>query len=192
MGDKVPVKLLREKAVVDTEVELKPLIEICPTVVFDRHPEYLVHCGLLFQPLSVSLLEEYFQSALLAPTELLYMCSGAQDAAGDIEQVVVLTRVFKDTINVGYEEEEFSIIDKVNGVKPKSLRHLASILKETKKPKHKPSKQHKTKSSKQDRDRSPTRKRRGKEELPEELAYLKDVDEATRKLLLAEYEVYYV
>lgn len=133
VGDKVSVKLWREKALVESEITLQPLLELCPTILFEKRPEYLVHCGLLFQPLSVDLLEDYFQSALLAPNDLLYMCSGYRDPQNLVTQVVVLTRVFKDSINIGYEEEEFSWIEKVNGKQVTSLLGLSEILKEAKK-----------------------------------------------------------
>ncbi len=132
IGDKIPVKIIRDKKLVEADVELAGLSELCPTISFDKRPEYYIYLGLVFQPLSVDLLNGYFQTAVLAPSDLLYMCSGYEPSDPECTQVVVLTSVFKDNVNLGYDETAFSAVATINDQKIKNLRHLEEVIRSLK------------------------------------------------------------
>jgi hypothetical protein len=92
-----------------------------------HRPSYFLYNGLLFQPLSTDLLRAYFSGGLMvqAPQELLYLTTVAGAPTKTRHQAIVLTRVFRDDVNVGYEDLAFSVIEKVNG---EDVRDLADFV----------------------------------------------------------------
>jgi len=57
-----------------------------------------------------------------APQELLFLITNAGAPTKKKTQVVVLTRIFRDEINLGYEDLTFNVINTVNGKEFKDLK----------------------------------------------------------------------
>jgi len=124
-GDTQIFKILRNKVVIEMDLMLKYLKELVPTHRYNVQPEYFIYCGILFQPLSIDLLQNFFSGSILsAPQELLYLSTIGETL--DRTEVVVLTRIFKDEINSGYEHLQFSVITEINGSKICSLADMVS------------------------------------------------------------------
>jgi hypothetical protein len=120
----------REGRVQQLPVTLKYPHELVALHRYNVQPDYYVYCGLLFQPLSVDLLEAHFSEGLLsAPQELLYLST--QDETRDRTEIVVLTRVFKDDINFGYEALQFSVVRALNGTPIGSVAELTRVIEST-------------------------------------------------------------
>lgn len=129
-GDTVTCQIFREGKVQSVEVTLKYPHDLVASHRYNVQPEYYIYCGLLFQPLSVDLLEAHFSGGLLsAPQELLYLST--QDETPDRAEIVVLTRVFKDDVNFGYEALQFSVVRSINGTPIRSVADLTRVIEST-------------------------------------------------------------
>ncbi len=128
-GDKVKLDIIREKAPTAVTVELDT---IKPYLIqghsYDLRPRYVVYGGLLFQPLSLELVEAYQPGDLrlrhffdFFVLEQIYV---------EHPEVVVLTNILPDPINTYLAPYRGSIVDDVNGKKIRTLGDLAKILSE--------------------------------------------------------------
>lgn len=127
-GDRVPVEILRDGQVVTVNIELMPLKELTPLSQYIHNPPFYLFAGLLFQPLSTDLLRNYFSGGMMvqAPQELLFLATSP--ATKTRHEVVVLTRIFRDDINIGYEDLAFSVITTVCGQEVASLKHFVELV----------------------------------------------------------------
>lgn len=126
-GDAANLEIFREGKVQSVSVSLKYPHELVASHRYNVQPEYYIYCGLLFQPLSVDLLEAHFSGGLLsAPQELLYLST--QDETPERAEIVVLTRVFKDDVNFGYEALQFTVVRTINGTPIRSVAELTRAM----------------------------------------------------------------
>ena len=95
---------------------------------YDVRPRYVVYGGLLFQPLSLDLLEAYQPTDLrlrhffdFYVIEQLYL---------DHPDVIVLTNILPDPINTYLAPYRGGIVDQINGKKIHTLEELAKVLAE--------------------------------------------------------------
>jgi hypothetical protein len=95
---------------------------------YDVRPRYIVYAGLLFQPLSLDMMEAYRPTDLrlrhffdFFVTEQIYL---------EHPEVVVLTNILPDPINTYLSPFRFSIVDEINGAKIRTLSDLAKALAE--------------------------------------------------------------
>jgi len=129
-GTTVTCDIFREGKVQSIDVPLKYPHELVASHRYNVQPEYYIYCGLLFQPLSVDLLEAHFSGGLLtAPQELLYLST--EDETPERKEIVVLTRVFKDDANFGYEALQFSVVRSINGTPISSVADLTRVIEST-------------------------------------------------------------
>jgi len=123
-GDTVKLDLLRNKEPMSVEV---PLGSVWPYFMqghsYDILPRYIVYGGLLFQPMSLDLLEAYRISDLRVRhffdffvTEQIYR---------EHPEVIILTNILPDPINTYLMPFRSSIVDEINGQKIKTLQDLA-------------------------------------------------------------------
>lgn len=129
-GDKVKLDILRDKKPMTLQVELG---SVWPYLfqghAYDLRPRFVVYGGLLFQPLSLDLIDAYQPTDLRLRhffdyfvTEQLYL---------EHPEVVVLTNILPDPINTYLTPYRASIVDEVNGAKIKTLDDLAKAFAET-------------------------------------------------------------
>jgi hypothetical protein len=123
-GDSVKLDLLRNKQPMSVEVSLG---SVWPYFMqghsYDIRPRYVVYGGLLFQPMSLDLLDAYHISDLRVRhffdffvTEQIYR---------EHPEVVILTNILPDPTNTYLMPFRSSIVDEVNGQKIKTLQDLA-------------------------------------------------------------------
>ena len=96
----------------------------------EAKPRYYIFGGLVFQPLSLNYLYEFgslgswFQAA---PVELMdYYLNKELEFEG--HEIVVLSQVLADKINIGYHELGDNVVKTVNGVRVDSFEHFISLV----------------------------------------------------------------
>ncbi len=128
-GDSVKLDLLRDRQPLTVNVQLGP---IWPYAIqghgYDMRPRYVVYGGLLFQPLSLDLIQayqpqdlrlrHYFDFFIL---EQIYL---------EHPEVIVLTNILPDPTNTYLQPYRNGIVDEVNGKKIKTLEDLAKTFAE--------------------------------------------------------------
>lgn len=115
VGDPLDLVVLRDGEQREVTLTLQPAVNLVPRSIYDRDPDYFVYAGMVFQPLSRDLLATWGESWWeKAPREFMYyyesgMCSAKR------REVVVLTQIFADEVNAGYEELHFEAVVSVDG-----------------------------------------------------------------------------
>ncbi len=128
-GDKVKFDILRARKPMTVTIGLDT---VWPYLTgghyYDVRPRYLVHGGLLFQPMSRDMMEAYQVSDLRLR---YYFDSFVQDQIYlQHPEVVVLTNILPDPTNTYLASYRASIVDEVNGKKIGTLRDLAQAFTE--------------------------------------------------------------
>jgi S1-C subfamily serine protease len=127
VGDEVTFEVLRGGELQTISFTLKPLRLLVPRDQYDIEPSYFVYGGLVFQPLSRDFLSTWDSWWDKAPKEFLhYYYSGSRDEKR--QEVVILTQVLADELNVGYEDLYSEAIMSVNGTQPRDLAHFAELI----------------------------------------------------------------
>ncbi|PWU11714.1 MAG: serine protease [Verrucomicrobia bacterium] len=126
-GDQVKLEILRDKKLMEVVI---PLRERWPFQLqaysYGQKPRYFIYGGLIFQPANQNFmtahnpdnlrLNYYFDQFLY---DNLYL---------DHPEIVVLSNILPDPINTHLSAFRYTIIDRVNGVKIRSLRDLADAF----------------------------------------------------------------
>jgi hypothetical protein len=129
-GDVVKLDLLRNKQPTTVKVTLDT---VWPYFVqghsYDVRARYVVYAGLLFQPLSLDMIEAYRPTDLrlrhffdFFVTEQIYL---------EHPEVIVLTNILPDPINTYLSPFRYSIVDEINGAKIRTLNDLAKAFAQT-------------------------------------------------------------
>jgi len=127
VGDRIELEILRSGALEKVTVELAPQVYLVPRSQYDRQPSYFVYAGLVFQPLTRDFLSTWDEWWNKAPKEFLHhYYVGVRTP--ERREVVVLSQVLADEINVGYEDLYNESIVSVNGVKPGDMREFVDLL----------------------------------------------------------------
>src|SRR6202162_2344767 len=126
-GDRVKFDIWRDKQSISGSVQL----DLVPPYLMQSHrydvrPRYVVYGGLLFQPLSLDLLEAYQPSDLrlrhffdFYVNDQIYL---------EHPDVIVLTNILPDPINTYLSAYRGGIVDEVNGKKVRTLDDLAQAF----------------------------------------------------------------
>jgi len=127
VGDTLALTVLRNGRSKELAIELMPYRSLVPRSQYDQAPTYYVFGGLVFQPLSLDLLRTWDHWWEKAPPEFLHeYYSGTRTA--DRSEVVVLTQILADEINVGYDGFDYTTVVSVNGQRPRDIRHFVDIV----------------------------------------------------------------
>lgn len=128
VGDSLDLCVLRDGARHELTLTLEPAVYLVPRNIYDRDPAYFVYGGMVFQPLTRDLLSTWGDSWWeKAPREFMhYYESGVCTA--DRREVVALTQIFADEINVGYEDLHFESVVSVNGESVADLRDFVARI----------------------------------------------------------------
>ena len=116
IGDKVPVRVLRDGKREDIHVTLIPWMKLVPRSQYDIEPRFYVFGGLVFQPLTRNFLnvwgdDDWRESA---PLTLVYQYYNGS-LKDDLKEVVVFSTILADEINVGLNGYQNSVVKEVNG-----------------------------------------------------------------------------
>ena len=129
-GDSVKLDIVRDKQPMTVTVELGPL---WPYLLQGRHydvqPRYVVYGGLLFQPLSLDMMQAYQPQDLRLRHYFDYFVS--EQIYLEHPEVIVLTNILPDPINTYQTPYRGSIVDEINGTKIRTLDDLAKSFAET-------------------------------------------------------------
>lgn len=121
VGDTVDLRILRAGVEQSLQVELKPFRDLVPRSQYDTTPTYFVYGGVVFQPLSLDLLKTWREWWDRAPPEYLNLYyTGVRTA--ERQEVVVISQILADEINVGYEDFFHEAVVAVNGRLPRDMR----------------------------------------------------------------------
>ena len=127
IDDSITIKVLRNGEVKDLKLKLDiPMnsVRLVPYEQYGTPPTYFITGGLIFAPLTKNYLLEWgSQWFFSAPTKLLnFYQEGVRTE--ERKQLVIMTKVLADEINLGYHDLDNIIIEKVNGKKVASMREL--------------------------------------------------------------------
>jgi hypothetical protein len=130
-GDKVQLSILREGERMEVEYPIARAdfsTQLVPHAVFDQQPEYLVLGGLIFQPLTGSLLQGWGADwKRRAPFRLAHYAR--EQPTPERPGLVLLSQVLPDPINLGYQEYRFLVVNKLNGQTIAKVSELRQALK---------------------------------------------------------------
>jgi len=126
-GDQVKFDIWRDKKAITGSVQLDTVPPyLMQSHRYDVRPRYVVYGGLLFQPLSLDLLEAYQPQDLrlrhffdFYVIDQLYL---------EHPDVIVLTNILPDPINTYLTAYRGGIVDEVNGKKIRTLNDLAQAF----------------------------------------------------------------
>ena len=119
IGEKVPVKVLRNGTVVETSVPAAKKEMRIRGWMYDAKPDYFVYGGFVFTTISFD---------YLVRTEAKFHDVLFKDKRCDGEELVAISFCFADTGIEGYIGCAKSLVRSVNGVKVRNLRHLVEIV----------------------------------------------------------------
>jgi len=129
-GEPTTLKLLRNSEEVEIVVEFTPIPPLAAR--FDRYdsaPRYLVLGGLVFSVMTVPLFHEYCETKkedrrILLPNTV-YLAAVDEWKEDYEQEVVVLLRTLKHTVNLGYDCHEVRDLRRFNGQPVSNLAKLA-------------------------------------------------------------------
>ena len=133
VGETVKLDIIREQTTQTVEIPLKRAPADTGRVLtrqYDRAPSYIVHGGLVFQPISVEFLHAYGNDNL----RIRYLVANAMTESEwqERSEIVVVSRVLPDSVNAEVDEStEMQIVDSINGTKVTDMVQLAGLLDET-------------------------------------------------------------
>lgn len=127
VGKPIELTILRAGARQKVELTLRPPAPLVPRSQYDRAPIYFIYGGLVFQVLTRDFLTTWDSWWDKAPKEFLYLYySGTRTA--ERQEVVILTQVLADEINVGYEHLYSESVVSVNGKAPRDMREFVEMI----------------------------------------------------------------
>ncbi len=129
IGDKIKVGVLRNGEKMDFEITLtKGVGELRLVNTNYDNPSYYIFAGCIFSPLTFNYLREWGPRWFVnAPSTLLSKL--AQNVREFPEQeVVVLVKVLPSEVNYGYHGTLNWVLEKVNGIKIKNMKHLVRVV----------------------------------------------------------------
>ena len=119
IGEKIPVKVFRDGAVVETFIPVAKKNRRIRGWMYDAKPDYFVYGGFVFTTISYDYIvrsEATFHDDLFKEKEF------------DGDEAVAISFCFPDTGIEGYIGCDKSLVRNVNGVKVRNLRHLVEIV----------------------------------------------------------------
>ncbi|HMJ06729.1 MAG TPA: trypsin-like peptidase domain-containing protein [Chthoniobacterales bacterium] len=126
-GDKVKLDLMRNKQPMTVTIELEPLWPyLFQGHAYDVQPRYVVYGGLLFQPLSLDMVQAYRPQDLRLRHYFDYFVS--EQIYLEHPELIVLTNILPDPINTYLPPYRGSIVDEINGQKIRTLDDLAKAF----------------------------------------------------------------
>lgn len=125
IGDTLPFEILRAGKTESITLTLQALKHLVARSQYDRSPTYFIFAGLVFQPLTKNFISTWNRWRE-APIEYQYLYAYG-NCTPEQQEVITLTQVLNDALNVGYEDFDESVVLSVNGHKPK---HMADFVAE--------------------------------------------------------------
>ena len=131
-GDAVTLALWRDGQPLEFTATLTREEEgarLVPDHLFDREPNFLLKGGLLFQELSLPLLESFGEDwQARAPLNLLDVYQNPEKYRAAADRIVFLSGVIPTPATVGYERLRNLVVRKVNGKEIKNMQGLIAAF----------------------------------------------------------------
>jgi hypothetical protein len=124
IGETVPVTFLRDGKKLEKTIKLKPHTPLVPGRRTTEWPRYFHFGGIVFQPLSEELLDD---PEAVYPDSLSYAVM-SNVVTQERREIILIRQVLPHPVNRGYQDWGGETIRLVNGVVPRDLAHLASII----------------------------------------------------------------
>jgi S1-C subfamily serine protease len=139
INDWISLSILRNGEIKNLKIRLTVTMNstrLVPFEQYDTPPVYFISGGLVFAPLTKNYLLEWgSQWFFSAPSKLLYFYQNGIRTA-EKREIVLLTKVLADEINLGYHDMDNAVIEKVNGIKIAGMEDLVKAVEENKEPFH--------------------------------------------------------
>ncbi|MFT4540637.1 MAG: S1-C subfamily serine protease [Planctomycetota bacterium] len=120
VGARLSFLVLRERELREIVLTLAPASFLVPRNSYDCTPTWFVYGGLVFQVLSSDFLRCWTDWWDRGPKEFLQLYYGGKRTE-ERQEVVVISQVLADEINVGYEACHTESVVGINGVMPKDM-----------------------------------------------------------------------
>jgi S1-C subfamily serine protease len=127
VGDRIELEIKRGGLARSLELELRQWRPLVPRSRYDQAPAYFVYGGLVFQTLTRDYLTTWDKWWNKAPKEFLnYYYLGFRTP--EQHEVVILTQILADEINVGYGHLYNEAVAKLDGVCPRDMEDFVARL----------------------------------------------------------------
>lgn len=127
IGDTVEAEILRDGQRLKVSLVLAPVASLVPRCIHTSPRSWFVYGGLVFQPLSHGYLSTWSRWWENGPKSFIHAYYHGHRTE-DRQQLIALTQVLSDPINVGYEEIYDELVGSVNGQAPRDLAHFVSLV----------------------------------------------------------------
>ncbi|XP_030552463.1 protease Do-like 2, chloroplastic [Rhodamnia argentea] len=124
-GDVAQLGIIRAGEFMKVPVILNPRVHLVPYHIEGGQPSYLITAGLVFTPLSEPLIDEECEDSIGLKLLAKARYSLARFKG---EQMVILSQVLANEVNIGYEDMSNQQVLKFNGTRIKNIRHLAHLI----------------------------------------------------------------
>lgn len=104
---------------------VNPRVHLVPYHIEGGQPSYLIIAGLVFTPLSEPLIDEECEDTIGLKLLAKARYSSAKFKG---EQIVVLSQVLANEVNIGYEDMGNQQVLKFNGTRVKNISHLSHLV----------------------------------------------------------------
>ncbi|CAI9108011.1 OLC1v1007519C1 [Oldenlandia corymbosa var. corymbosa] len=124
-GDVAELGIVRAGEFTKVKAVLNTRVHLVPYHIEGGQPSYLIVAGLVFTPLSEPLIEEECEDhiGLKLLTKARYSLARFRG-----EQIVILSQVLANEVNIGYEDMSNEQVLKLNGTHIKNIHHLAHLV----------------------------------------------------------------
>ena len=126
-GDKVKLKVWRDKKAFEAEVTLKRFLPyLIRAKKYGETPRFVMYAGLVFQPLDRNLVTAHGLNSL----EVRYMFNNysSDQIYKERPEVIILTTILPDSINSQVGRFAKTVVDEINGKKIKTLQDVYDAL----------------------------------------------------------------
>jgi S1-C subfamily serine protease len=127
VDDKMALRIMRAGSAMSLELTLRPWSPLVPRATYDQAPAYFVYGGLVFQTLTRDFLNTWAKWWNKAPKEFLYYYYMGRRQPGRRE-IVILTQVLADEVNVGFSHLYNEAVATVNGTAPRDMNHFVELV----------------------------------------------------------------
>jgi S1-C subfamily serine protease len=129
IGDRVQLEIKRAGLARSVEIVLKQWMPLVPRSRYDQAPAYFMYGGLVFQTLTRDYLTTWDKWWNKAPKEFLnFYYLGFRSP--EQHEVVILTQILADEINVGYGHLYNEAVAKLDGLIPRDMEDFVARLSE--------------------------------------------------------------
>ncbi|XP_048442883.1 protease Do-like 2, chloroplastic [Pyrus x bretschneideri] len=124
-GDVADIGIIRAGEYMKVKAVLHPRVHLVPFHIDGGQPSYLIIAGLVFTPLSEPLIDEECEDSIGLKLLAKARYSLARFKG---EQIVILSQVLANEVNIGYEDMSNQQVLKLNGTQIRNIHHLAYLV----------------------------------------------------------------